>query len=201
MKYGYVRVSSKDQNPERQLVAMKEEGIRKSNIYMDYMSGKNFDRPAYKKMLKRIKSGDILVIKSVDRLGRDYEEILEEWRIITKTIGADIEIIDMPLLNTNNVQGELTGVLLSDMILQIMAYVAETERSFIKQRQAEGIAVAKKNGVKFGASKIEMPENFEDYYINWKAGNITMREAAKELGISTSTFHRRCKDRETIVIS
>ncbi|MDE7187997.1 MAG: recombinase family protein, partial [Lachnospiraceae bacterium] len=139
-RYGYVRVSAKDQNPERQFLAMQEQQIKEDNIYMDKMSGQDFSRPQYLKLLKKLKKGDVFVVKSIDRLGRDYGEILEQWRIITKSIGADIQVIDMPLLNTNYGNDDLTGTLIADLVLQILAYVAETERIFIKQRQAEGIA-------------------------------------------------------------
>ncbi len=137
-KYGYVRVSTKDQNPERQLLAMHEQKIRKENIYLDQISGQNFSRPQYGKLLKKLKKGDVIIIKSIDRLGRNYGEILEQWRKITREIGADVQVIDMPLLNTNSLHEDLTGVFIADLVLQILAYVAETKRSFIKQRQAEG---------------------------------------------------------------
>lgn len=139
-KYGYIRVSTKEQNPERQFIAMQKYSIPKENIYLDKISGKDFMRPQFQKLLSNLKQGDVLIIKSIDRLGRNYSEILEQWRIITKEIVADIQVIDMPLLNTNSVHGDLTGVFISDLVLQILAYVAETERSFIRQRQAEGIA-------------------------------------------------------------
>ncbi|MCR5105561.1 MAG: recombinase family protein [Eubacterium sp.] len=193
-QYAYVRVSSKDQNPERQIAAMRELGITEKYIYVDKMSGKDFERTEYRKMLKRLKRGDLIVIKSIDRLGRNYSEILEEWRQITKVIEANIQVLDMPLLNTYIEHDNLTGVFVADMVLQILAYVAETERSFIKQRQAEGIAIAKENGVHFGAEKIELPADFEDYYELWKAGEISIRAGASELGMSKSTFFRRCKE-------
>lgn len=193
-KYGYVRVSSKDQNLNRQLDAFSELGIRSKYIYIDKMSGKDFKRPNYKAMVSKIKAGDTVVIMSIDRLGRNYDEILEQWRMLTKEKHVDIEVIDMPLLNTNYEREGLTGVFISDLVLQILAYVAETERSFIKQRQAEGIAAAKARGVKFGISKAELPEEFAEYFNLWKQGEITIRQAANELGISASTFYRRCKD-------
>lgn len=193
-KYGYVRVSAKDQNPERQLIALKEQGISDKNIYLDRMSGQNFERPAYLRLLKHLKKGDLLIIKSIDRLGRNYGEILEQWKRITKEIGADIQVIDMPLLNTNSMNGDLTGVFISDLVLQILAYVAETERSFIKQRQAEGIAVAKEKGVHFGRAKKQVPIQFQEYYELWKKGDITTREAAKHLEMSHTTFYRKCKE-------
>ena len=145
-------------------------------------------------MVSKIKAGDTVVIMSIDRLGRNYDEILEQWRMLTKEKHVDIEVIDMPLLNTNYEREGLTGVFISDLVLQILAYVAETERSFIKQRQAEGIAAAKARGVKFGISKAELPEEFAEYFNLWKQGEITIRQAANELGISASTFYRRCKD-------
>lgn len=194
-KYGYVRVSTKEQNPERQIIALKEEKIPKENIYLDRVSGKDFLRPQYQKLLTELESGDVLIIKSIDRLGRNYGEILEQWRNITKDIGANIRVIDMPLLNTDSFPGDLTGVFISDLVLQILAYVAETERSFIKQRQAEGIAVAKANGVKFGCPKMKMPDSFERYFEMWENGDISIRKAAGLLNISHSTFYRRCQDR------
>lgn len=195
-KYGYVRVSTREQNLERQILAMKEEGLEDKNIYADQMSGKDFDRPKYNRLMKKLKQGDLLVIKSIDRLGRNYTEILEQWRVITKNKKANIKVIDMPLLNTETGHGDLTGVFISDLVLQILAYVAETERAFIKQRQAEGIAIAKKNGVKFGREKLDLPRNFEEYHRLWKDKKISVREAAKAVGMSTSTFYRRCREKE-----
>lgn len=194
-KYGYVRVSTKEQNPERQLLALKEYGIEEPNIFLDKMSGSDFKRPQYRKLLKKLKKGDLLVIKSIDRLGRNYGEILEQWRKITKEIGTDIEVLDMPLLNTNFMNENLTGVFIADLVLQILAYVAETERSFIHQRQAEGIAAAKARGVKFGCPKTELPDEFEKYFEMWKNGKISTRKAARELQISHSAFYRRCRER------
>ena len=192
--YGYIRVSAKDQNPDRQFRAMRECNIKKRNIYLDKMSGKNFERPEYHKMIKKLKKGDLVVIKSIDRLGRNYGEILQQWRKITKEIGADIQVIDMPLLDTNTAQGDLTGTFISDLVLQILAYVAETERTFIRQRQAEGIAAAKEKGVKFGRKRKEVPEEFEKYYQLWKKGEISVRKAAEMLHMNYSTFYRRCKE-------
>ena len=159
-RYGYIRVSAKDQNPERQFLAMQEQHIKKKNIYLDKISVKSFVRPQYLQLLKRLKKGDIVM----DWLGRNYEEILEQWWKITKEIGADIQVIDMPLLNTNTAHGDLTGVFIADLVLQILAYVAETERAFIRQRQAEGIAAAQRRGIQFGCKKKNVPENFEKYY-------------------------------------
>lgn len=194
--YGYIRVSTKDQNPERQIIALKEEGVKEKNIFLDILSGKDFSRPQYKKLISRLKPGDVLVIKSIDRLGRNYGEILEQWRIITKEKKTNIRVIDMPLLNTTAVHEDLTEVFISDLVLQILAYVAETERSFIKQRQAEGIAAAKLNGKKFGIKKINLPKEFELFFQLWEEGKISTREGAKQLGISHSTFYRRCKEKE-----
>lgn len=194
-KYGYIRVSTKEQNPERQLLSLKEYGIEGKNIFLDKMSGSDFKRPQYQKLLRKLKKGDLLVVKSIDRLGRNYEEILEQWRKITKEIGADIQIVDMPLLNTDLMHENLTGIFISDLVLQILAYVAETERAFIRQRQAEGIAAAEARGVKFGRPKTKIPDEFEMYFEMWKNGEISTRQAAQELQISHSTFHRRCRER------
>lgn len=191
-RYGYIRVSAKDQNPERQLLAMQEQQIKLKNIYLDKMSGKSFARPQYLQMLKRVRKGDVIIVKSIDRLGRDYEEILEQWRKITKEIGADIQVIDMPLLNTNISHGDLTGVFIADLVLQILAYVAETERAFIRQRQAEGIVAAKQRGIQFGCKKKDVPEEFEKYYQLWREEKISLRKAAEELRMNYSTFYRRC---------
>ncbi len=191
-RYGYVRVSAKDQNPERQMLAMRKQRIHEKNIYLDKMSGSDFSRPQYQKLLKKLKNGDVLVIKSIDRLGRNYREILEQWQDITKRIGADIQVIDMPLLNTNCGNEDLTGKLISDLVLQILAYVAETERNFIRQRQAEGIAAAKQKGVQFGCRKAELPDDFEKYCRMWVEGRISSRKAAEALGMKHTTFYRRC---------
>ena len=198
-RYGYIRVSAKDQNPERQFIAMQEQQIEKEKIYMDKMSGQDFSRPQYVKLLRNLKKGDVIIIKSIDRLGRNYGEILEQWRMITKEIGADIQVIDMPLLNTNSFHEDLTGVFISDLVLQILAYVAETERAFIKQRQAEGIAAAKRKGVRFGCQRIELPKEFERYYQMWNEGEISLRKAAEALRMNHTTFYRRCMERKEIV--
>ena len=193
-QYAYVRVSTKDQNPDRQVAAMLDIGISEKNIYIDKISGKDFNRTEYLKLIKKLKAGDLLVIKSIDRLGRNYTEILEEWRKITKEIEVDIQVIDMPLLDTYIQHDNLTGIFVADLVLQILAYVAETERAFIKQRQAEGIALAKEKGVHFGAEKIKLPHDFEEVYDQWKAGEVSIRKGAANLGISKSTFYRRCKE-------
>lgn len=194
-KYGYIRVSAKDQNPDRQFVALRKCNIKEKNIFLDKISGQDFKRPQYIKMLKCMKKGDILIVKSIDRLGRNYSEILEQWRKITKEIGADIQVLDMPLLNTDSLHESLTGTFISDLVLQILAYVAETERAFIKKRQAEGIAAAKAKGVKFGCKKNELPKQFDEYFQMWINGETSTREAARKLQISHSTFYRRCMER------
>ena len=195
-KYGYIRVSSRDQNPERQYAALEPYQIPKKNIYVDRMSGKDFQRSAYQKMMKKVRRGDLIIIKSIDRLGRNYDDIMQEWRRITKEIGADFEVVDMPLLNTRSRTDDLTGVFISNLVLQILAYVAETERTFIRSRQAEGIAVARAKGVKFGCQRKEIPEGFEQQYLSWKEGKISTRQAAEQLGMSHSTFYRRCREKE-----
>lgn len=183
-KYGYVRVSTKEQKLDRQYEALMNYGLLQENIYEDRLSGKDFNRPNYKRRIKKLKSGDTLVIKSIDRLGRNYDEILEQWRIICKDIKADVEVLDMPLLNTNQKQEGLIRVFISDLVLQILAYVAETERNFIKQRQAEGIAIAKAKGVHFGRERLEPPEEFMTYLAMCKNGEMSLHMAAKKLNIS-----------------
>lgn len=193
-QYGYIRVSARDQNPERQLQALKEEGVPEQNIYVDKMSGKNFDRPQYKRLMKKLKAGDTLVIKSIDRLGRNYDEILQQWRVIVKELNVNIRVLDMALLNTEIVHENLTGVFIADLVLQILAYVAETERAFIRQRQAEGIRLAREKGVRFGSRRIDLGQEFDVYYAKWKNKEITGKEAALSLDISMATFYRRCKE-------
>lgn len=193
-KYGYVRVSTKEQNLDRQIAVMREEKVEEKNIYSEQISGKNFERPQYNKLIKKLKPGDLLIIKSIDRLGRNYTEILEQWRIITKIKKANIKVVEMPLLNTEIGHGDLTGVFISDLVLQILAYVAETERVFIKQRQAEGIAIAKRRGVRFGRERVELPKDFEKYCTLWKEGKISVRQGAETLGMSRTTFYRRCRE-------
>ena len=176
--YGYARVSSKDQNEARQIIALSQFPVKKENIYIDKFSGKDFDRPKYSELIKILKEQDILVIKEIDRLGRNYEEILEQWRVITKEIKADIVVLDMPLLDTRTRKENLTGTFIADLVLQILSYVAETERQSIKQRQREGIEAAKKRGVKFGRPCIPVPEEFYDLKEKWLNKKITSREAA-----------------------
>lgn len=188
MEYGYMRVSTKEQNEDRQRLAMLELGLSEKQLYLDKQSGKNFNRPVYKKMMRKLKSGDVVFIKSIDRLGRNYEEILEQWKIITREKGAHIVVLDMPLLDTRNSRGDLTGVFVADLVLQILSYVAQTERDNIKQRQAEGIKAARLRGVKFGRPKIEMPEEFYQIKDEWEKGRIGSREAARRLDVSQSTF-------------
>ena len=185
--YGYIRVSSKDQNEGRQRIAMQEAGVEDRNIFLDKQSGKDFDRPGYKRALKKLKPGDTLIIKSIDRLGRNYEEILEQWRVITKEKRADVVVLDMPLLDTR--QGrDLTGTLIADIVLQLLSYVAQTEREFIRQRQAEGIAAAKANGVRFGRRPKEKPAEFDDIRRRWAEGEMSARLAARQLGTTHKTF-------------
>ena len=185
--YGYIRVSSKDQNEGRQRIAMREAGVEDRYIFLDKQSGKDFDRPGYKRALKRLKPGDTLIIKSIDRLGRNYEEILEQWRVITKEKRADVVVLDMPLLDTR--QGrDLTGTLIADIVLQLLSYVAQTEREFIRQRQAEGIAAAKANGVRFGRRPKEKPAEFDGIRQRWARGELSARSAARQLGTTHKTF-------------
>lgn len=187
--YGYVRVSTKEQNEARQMIAMREFGIDEKHIFVEKQSGKDFNRPQYKRLLRKIKVGDTLVIKSIDRLGRNYDEIIEQWRIITKEKQAAIVVLDMPLLDTR--QGrDLTGTLIADIVLQLLSYVAQTEREFIKRRQAEGIAAAKERGVRFGPKPMERPSNYESCRQSWERREISAREAARRLNISHRTFLR-----------
>ena len=192
MTYAYIRVSTRDQNEDRQLAALTNLGISEVNLFLDKQSGKDFNRPAYRKLIKKLKPGDLLIIKSIDRLGRNYEEILEQWRHITKEIQADIRVLDMPLLDTSVYQ-DLTGTLIADIVLQLLSYVAQTERENIRQRQAEGIAAAKARGVKFGRDPIELPEDFPMYAELWLEGKVSSRWAGRELGISYRTFQRRAR--------
>lgn len=188
--YGYVRVSTKEQCEDRQLIALKEFSVEKDNIFMDKLSGKDFNRPQYCKLLRKLKAGDLLVIKSIDRLGRDYDEIQNQWRIITKEIMADIVVIDMPLLDTRKAGKDLTGTFVADLVLQILSYVAQTERENIRQRQKEGIEAAKRRGVRFGRPRKPVPSNFIQLKADWENKKITSRAAARELGISQDTFLR-----------
>ncbi len=187
MNYGYIRVSTKEQNEERQRIAMREVGIQERQIYMDKQSGKDFNRPGYRRLLRKLKPGDTLFIKSIDRLGRNYEEILEQWRIITKEKEVAVVVLDMPLLDTR--QGrDLTGTLIADIVLQLLSYVAQTEREYIRQRQAEGIAAAKERGVRFGRRPMKKPQNYEKVKKQWENGIISARCASKQLGVTHKTF-------------
>lgn len=194
-QYAYIRVSTKEQNIARQLAALESYRIPENNVYIDYQSGKDFDRPEYKKLLRKLNKGDLLIIKSIDRLGRNYNEILLQWQHITKDIQADILVLDMELLDTRTKDNGLTGTLIADLVLQILAYVAQTERDYIRQRQAEGIAAAKAEGRQFGRKPIPLPFEFEALYASWLAGEISTRQAAEKLGISHSTFFRICRKR------
>lgn len=195
-QYAYIRVSTKEQNIARQLAALEDFTIPEKNIFIDYQSGKDFDRPEYKKLLKKLNPGDLLIIKSIDRLGRNYNDILSQWQHITKEIKADILVLDMDLLDTRTKDNGLTGTLIADLVLQILAYVAQTERDYIRQRQAEGIAAAKAKGRQFGRKPIPLPAEFEALYAKWLAGEISTRQAAEKLGISHSTFFRICKKKQ-----
>lgn len=187
--YGYVRVSSKEQNEDRQLLAMREYGIAEKNMIVDKQSGKDFERPGYKRLMKKLKPEDTLVIKSIDRLGRNYDEILEQWRILTKEKRVNIVVLDMPLLDTRNGR-DLTGTLIADIVLQLLSYVAQTEREFIKQRQREGIEAARLNGVHLGRKAMERPENYEEVKASWSRGELSGRQAAELLGISHTSFRK-----------
>lgn len=189
--YGYVRVSSKDQNDARQVIALEAYSVPRENVYIDIQSGRDFNRPAYQKLLQKLEQGDLLVIKSIDRLGRDYDELLNQWRIITKKIQADVFVLDMPLLDTRKKGDDLTGAFIADLVLQILSYVAHAEREAIKQRQKEGIAAAKAKGIRFGRRPIALPDNFEEVCAEYAAGKLTVSSAAKELCMSASTFHRK----------
>ena len=195
-QYGYARVSTREQNLDRQLSALRNRGIKKEGLYTDKATGANFERPGYQALLKTLKKGDLLVVASIDRLGRDYDEIQEQWRYITKVIQADVEVLDMPLLNTRNGIGGLTGTFLADIVLQIMCYLAQMEREKIKERQREGIAAAKARGQKFGHPFIEIPDEFYSVLAAYKRHDINRKEAARELNVSLSTFDRWVKRAE-----
>ena len=188
--YGYMRVSSKEQNEDRQKIALTEMGVPEKNIYMDKQSGKDFERTQYKRLLRKLNENSVLYIKSIDRLGRNYGELNEQWRIITKEKKADIVVIDMPLLDTHR-EKNLLGTFISDVVLALLSYVAENERTNIKQRQAEGIAAAKARGVKFGRPPLPIPENFYQMHKDWRAGKITIEEAAKACNMRPKTFYSK----------
>ena len=190
--YGYIRVSTKEQNEVRQVIALREVGVSEKNIYMDKQSGKDFNRPQYKKLLRKMKKDDLLYIKSIDRLGRNYAEILEQWRLLTQTKGIDIVVLDMPLLDTRRGK-DLMGTFLSDIVLQVLSFVSENERTNIRQRQAEGIAAAKAKGIRFGRAPKPLPDGFRDAYQRWKSGEITGTAAARDCGMPLSTFRYRAE--------
>ena len=195
--YGYVRVSSVDQNEDRQLIIMAENNVPSKNIYIDKQSGKDFERPQYKKLVTKLKSGDQLYILSIDRLGRNYEDIQKQWRILTKDIGIDICVIDMPLLDTKNGK-DLMGTFIADLVLQILSFVAQSERENIKKRQAQGIAAAKAKGVRFGRPEVPMPEDFDKIMKDWTEGKLSTADALKRCNMSESTFYRRRREYKLI---
>ena len=195
--YGYIRVSSKDQKEDRQQIALKEVGVERQNIYVDKQSGKDFNRPQYKKMLRKLKKDDLLYIKSIDRLGRNYEEILQQWRFLTKEKGVDIVVLDMPLLDTRRGK-DLMGTFLSDIVLQVLSFVAENERTNIKQRQAEGIAAAKAQGIKFGRPPLPLPDNFYEVHKAWRSKKITLKQAAAACNMPVGTFYGKARKFENV---
>ena len=194
--YGYIRVSSTDQNEERQLVAMRAAQVPEKNVYMDKQSGKDFERPQYRRLVRRLRRDDLLYVKSIDRLGRNYSEILEQWRMLTKEKGVDIAVLDMPLLDTRRGK-DLMGTFLSDIVLQVLSFVAENERDNIRQRQAEGIAAAKARGVRFGRPPLPLPDNFHMLHQAWRGQKITLRQAARACGMPTGTFYSKAIKLET----
>lgn len=191
--YGYVRVSSTDQNEDRQMIALKAACVDEKNIYMDKQSGKDFERPNYKKLVRKLKAGDLLYILSIDRLGRNYEEIQSQWRVLTKEIGIDIYVLDMPLLDTRNGK-DLMGTFIADLVLQILSFVAQSERENIKKRQAEGIAAAKAKGVKFGRPEKEVPDDFGKIVKAWEQKRLPFEEVLKQCNMSEATFYRRLRE-------
>jgi len=193
-KFGYIRVSTQEQNEDRQRIALTPIGIPSRNMYIDYTSGKDFNRPAYKNMLKRLRSGDVLTIKSIDRLGRNYTEIIEQWRLITKTIGSDIQVLDMPLLDTTFAK-DLLGTFISDLVLQVLSFSAQLERDHMLQRQAEGFAAAKARGVRLGKKPISMPDDFEIIYFRWQSGDINASEAAAQCDMAVRTLYAKTMER------
>ena len=195
--YGYIRVSSTDQNEDRQLMAMRELTIPEKHLFVEKQSGKDFERPQYKKMVRRLKAEDLLYIKSIDRLGRNYGEILEQWRILTKEKGVDIVVLDMPLLDTRRGK-DLMGTFLSDIVLQVLSFVAESERDSIRQRQAEGIAAAKARGGRFGRPPKPLPPNFHQVHRDWRGKKVTLQEAANACAMPVSTFYVKAVNLETV---
>ncbi|CAM3594628.1 recombinase family protein [Erysipelothrix anatis] len=195
-KYGYIRVSTKDQNEERQIASLVDFGVKTKNLYIDKESGKNFNRTQYKKLLKKAKEGDLIVVKSIDRFGRNYADILEQWRVLTKERKIDVLVLDMPLLDTRIKERDLTGIFISDLVLQILSYVSEVERKNIRQRQKEGIELAKLRGVKFGREPKEIPDEFYDVYLEWKQEVISARAAGRKLNVNHSTFLKWAKNEQ-----
>jgi DNA invertase Pin-like site-specific DNA recombinase len=193
--YGYLRVSTREQNEDRQRIALDQAGVPAEHRYMDKQSGKDFSRPQWQKLLRKLEKDDVLYVKSIDRLGRNYEEILEQWRLLTKDLGVDIVVLDMPLLDTRRGK-DLMGTFLSDIVLQLLSFVAENERSNIRQRQAEGIAAAQARGVKFGRPEIPLPENFPQVHQDWREKKLTLAQAAQETGLTPSTFYSKARRRE-----
>lgn len=191
--YGYVRVSSIEQNEDRQMIALKKVGVSDSHIFMDKQSGKDFHRVNYEKMVSQLQTGDLLYIMSIDRLGRNYAEIQNQWRMLTKEIGVDICVIDMPLLDTRNGK-DLMGTFIADLVLQILSFVAENERENIRKRQEQGIAAAKKRGVRFGRPESKVPDNFKSIVRSWERGNIRLEEVLEKCQMSKSTFYRRLRE-------
>ena len=197
MVYGYIRVSSTNQNEDRQLIALYGKGVPDERIYMDKQSGKDFKRPQYRRMVRKMKKDELLYIKSIDRLGRNYKEIQEQWSILTKDKGIDICVVDMPLLDTRQCK-DLMGTFIADLVLQILSFVAENERANIRQRQAEGIAAAKARGVKFGRPPVPLPENFYAVHQAWRGGKLPLREAAQKCGMPVSTFYAKARRFENV---
>lgn len=190
--YGYIRVSSKDQNEDRQLIALHGRGVKDDYIYIDKKSGKDFNRPQYKKLMKKLKPGDLLVIQSIDRLGRNYEEVQNQWRVLTKEKEVDICVIDMPLLDTR--QGkDLLGTFIADLVLQILSFVAQNKREYIRKRQAEGIAAAKAKGVKFGRKPLPLPDNFHEVHRAWRSKKLTLKQAAAACNMPVGTFYGKAQ--------
>jgi len=192
-KYGYIRVSTREQNEDRQRIALKAVGIGEEQTYLDKQSGKDFDRPQYRRLLKKLRAGDLVYVKSIDRLGRNYREILEQWRLITQEKGADICVLDMPLLDTRRGK-DLLGTFLSDIVLQLLSFVAENERTNIRQRQAEGIAAAKARGVRFGRPEKPLPDDFPALIRDWERGKLSMENILSRCNISAATFYRRLRE-------
>ena len=194
--YGYARVSTREQNEDRQRIALLAAGVEEKNLYVDKQSGKDFDRPQYQTLINGLRRDDLLYIKSIDRLGRNYEEIQNQWRLLTKDMGVDICVLDMPLLDTRRGK-DLIGTFLSDVVLQVLSFVAENERSNIRQRQAEGIAAAKARGVRFGRPPLPLPDNFQDIHAAWRGKELTLRQAAAECGMPVGTFYSKVTKLDT----